>query len=462
MFLKLFSISLSVFLFSACKMVQPKKAMLRGGFGVSRPSVSGTLDSQNRVRLAIPDDISGPPTARSSTARIPSSFGRIPRSLGLARGNWNLPSTDIEGSGGELIRADCFGDTEFDKLKGVGRRGWHFAAVLMHESAETGISYTDVPLDGCGGDVQLQLLRLRKDEGVSYRIKAYIYHMSKRAGANPNVNSWFDIQEYGDNPQNYEIIVYYEGGSGAQGEGVFTAGSSTEVRLTRVILDQKVDVIVEKTEEEKCIARKKFWSDNKCLSNSVRLAPVYAAEPGAEDDEEETKYKCLDFADFSLAPCGGRGQTVSLKYLGKDEQILKNSGVEKEVRWFQIEIGTDCLAIAADGSSLTRESCIQDSSKQSDYGRLGEQLWAFEPARPSDRGVSRKHAGYRGTYRVVQHGSYISTSMEKRCLFVAPKSSAVGETDTDMTKIVLGECDDLGKNEIHESQWVKIITDEED
>ena len=143
------------------------------------------------------------------------------------------------------------------------------------------IKYDDVPLAECGGEVQLSLIGLNKKN--RYHVDARIYHMQNTTGGTPPKN-------FTEADDTTDLIVWYQGGT----EQSFSPEESNkEVTLRKLILDQKVDVFVEKTGQERCNDQGSIWNGRTCLEDNQRLVFAYSEKKSFGN---EPIRKCFDFS----------------------------------------------------------------------------------------------------------------------------------------------------------------------
>ena len=209
-------------------------------------------------------------------------------------------------------------------------------------------------------------------------------------------------------------------------------------------MEQKVDVFVEKTGQERCNEQGSIWNGRTCLEDNQKLVFAYSEKKSFGN---EPIRKCFDYrrGTPAIQQCSG-AQTVSLEYFGKS--LRQKDGREYEYGFFYLKLIDSrelCLTVNQ-FSGLEKEPCDRTSTQN------GSQLFTLDPAKPS----SKHQSAGRNTFRFVHSGGGLSGENTKmRCLMVRAKSAIVDITDVEGTPITLSDCDTM--EPMGETQWIKFI-----
>lgn len=405
-----YGLGLALFVISSCKTPNPSAL---GDTGAQN-SVVGVFDSQNQMIIPIPGDLEDPPTTGSSRARPPKQ--QRPRGLGLADAPTN---TNLF----ESIAAACF-SRSYSSITS-GQKNWYFWAEIRDaEQGDTRISESEVPIENCG-DIQLSLVKLSKDK--KYIVQAKIYHLSGG-----------DSYKSAD-----QVTVWYQGESPA----FVPDESGTELKLAKVLLDQKVNVIVEKSREESCRDRGRVWNGKRCLDSEVRMRFWITDKTDYVRGLRERK--CLDFEGKKtiLKQCGeGENQTLALRFRGESPTGFSQDEKENVRRykygWFQIRVGEDgSKCLTRPGSSKSGKDSLSLSNCDGD--EHPSQLFSLVASTPSD-------GGGRDTYRVVSiYGS-------KKCVGINYTGGLQRVHFNDGKEVSLQDCD--VNPELRRTQFVQFVS----
>ena len=321
-------------------------------------SVSGTFDQNNQVVIPAPQEIKGlslnnlvgDPNVQSTASSV--------NALGLTG------APPVSSRGIEEIIYKCFShDSDFVA------EGWFFYAKIL----SNGESIKDIDSQKVDRCDQMQLTLSNLDVNRTYQIYAEFYWKSADGKT---------------------TIVYYDG----QTSNFKPSDQNRTLTLRKRITSQKVNVELEKSEKDKCIARDYLWNGYACLDSFFGVSFVNADYTDLADPTAPRSRKCLTVGAQGSAfiqECRYNiSQNVRPQLMNVERIPVEFKPMDGELGWFSLyfDTGTDGrppFCLTARKTTGNQYVVLQEACQDPKLPPRASQLWNLIPLGTGDMGSGR-------------------------------------------------------------------------
>ena len=410
-FIQLLIAGMLLFSLSSCKLLSGKKKEEDHG------NTYGGTFKEGKVKVGVPRDLKNFVPSPNSTTRPKST----PSLKGL-----NLQSGQpVSAQGIEEIVSHCF--TEDSNFIA---ENWYFHAALKESGVV--IKEYNASVNRCN-EMQLELKKLNKNK--EYQILSSFYWDSEAGQAE----------------------VYYEGETKPFRPG----DESITLVLEKLLVEQKVNVEVQKSEKDKCIDKKYLWNGKRCLDGYNSISFTHADFSDYAESSEVSgsrKRKCLQKGDENgyavQYECNYKEAQRFLTKLHGIQEVLNNPP-PNEYGWFFIQF---------DGGNSGEKFCLQ-AYKGDPYPYLLQRPCITKPTATNQRAFLAQlfnlietkpgDVGPRESFRIMNQFP-VGSNIQTLCFSIPPeKYDATGvQPLRDGAPLRLTDCNTDDPN-IRKSQFIQ-------